>query len=169
MSKELDKNVNNNSEGNTKTQEANNSRDGKIIEMPVDMFKDASTKKADLDKKVTRRELIEIIHQIGDNINDISQYLMQDLNTLYSTHVFPFQIQLKVLEDMLIESGAITREDLDKRYTEHIRQMQEKARALKEEKDGEVRLATPEEDKIETSKKVLEVLNDSKKDESSED
>lgn len=169
MEKEFDKNVNNSSEGNSKTQDTNNSQDSKVIEMPVQMFKDASTKKADLNKKVTRGEFIEVIHQIGDNINDISKYLMQDLNTLYSRHVFPFQIQLKVLEDMLIESGAITREELDKRYTEHIRKMQEKARALKEEKGGEVRLATPEEDKIETSKKVLEVLNNSKKDENKED
>lgn len=114
-------------------------------------------------QKVTRGEVIDIVQQIMDNINQISSYLMQDINTLYSKHVFQYQIQTGVIEDLLIEKGLVTKEELEEKYDEKIKALQEKAREIKEEMDGTERLATEQEDKESTNKKVLDIINNNKK------
>ena len=124
---------------------------------------DIKLSRTDRRAKVTRGEVIDIVQQIMDNINQISSYLMQDINTLYSKHVFQYQIQTGVIEDLLIEKGLVTKEELEKKYDEKIKALQEKAREIKEEMDGSERLATEEEDKESTNKKVLEILKNNKK------
>ena len=113
---------------------------------------------SDLNAVVVRGEFIDVIRQIGDNINQISNYLMEDINTLYGQHVFPFQIQVSVLEELLIDKDIITRSELDTRYHNKLKEMQDKARAIKEDSDGG-RLATKEEDEQMNKEKILETLN----------
>lgn len=124
---------------------------------------DIKLSRTDRRQKVTRGEVIDIVQQIMDNINQISSYLMQDINTLYSKHVFQYQIQTGVIEDLLIEKGLVTKKELEDKYDEKIKALQEKAREIKEEMDGSERLATKEEDEEFTNKKVLEILNNNKK------
>lgn len=113
---------------------------------------------ADLKKKVTRGEVIEIIKQVVDNVNQISSYLMEDVNTLYANQLFPFQIQTGVLEDILVEKGVISKEELKSRYDDKIKLLQEKAKEIKESGDG-LRFATKDEEKNDVNEKVLNALN----------
>ena len=113
---------------------------------------------ADLKKKVTRGEVIEIMKQVVDNVNQISSYLMEDVNTLYANQLFPFQIQTGVLEDILVEKGVISKEELKSRYDDKIKLLQEKAKESKESEDG-LRFATKDEEKNDVNEKVLNALN----------
>lgn len=117
---------------------------------------------ADLKRKVTRKEMVDVVQQVIDNVNQIADYLMQDVNTLYAKHVFPFQIQVGVLEDLLVEKGIVTKEELSAKYDEKIKDLQEKAKEIKEGKDG-LRLATDEEEKQDVNEKVLKVVRDNQK------
>lgn len=121
-------------------------------ENSVEMFKDG---KKNLSLKVTRKELIEILQQIADNMNQSNQYLIQDVNTLYSKHVFPVQIQMQVLLDLLDEKGIIKKEEVDKKYSETVKEMLEKAKAIKEDKDGNLKVLSKEETEKEEKTAVL--------------
>jgi len=125
---------------------------------PINAFNDGDK---NLNKKVTRKEVIEVFQQIMDNMNLISDYLMKDVNTMYSKQVFPFQIQFAVLKDILVEQGIVTEEEITKRYNEKIQKLVEKAREIKEE-NGEARLATKEEDEESEKKKIIQVVSRNK-------
>lgn len=127
-------------------------------DLKVTAFEDS----ADLKRKVTRKEMVDVVQQVIDNVNQIADYLMQDVNTLYAKHVFPFQIQVGVLEDLLVEKGIVTKEELSAKYDEKIKDLQEKAKEIKESKDG-LRLATDEEEKQDVNEKVLKVVRDNQK------
>ena len=96
--------------------------------------------------------------QVVDNVNQISSYLMEDVNTLYANQLFPFQIQTGVLEDILVEKGVISKEELKSRYDDKIKLLQEKAKEIKESEDG-LRFATKDEEKNDVNEKVLNALN----------
>ena len=100
----------------------------KIVKMP---------KGVNLDESVTRRELIEIMQQVTENINQISNYLMEDVNTLYSKHVFPFQIRMQVMEDIINDNGLATQEEIDKRVEKRIIALQEQAQEIKLKQEAE--------------------------------
>lgn len=134
-----------------------------IEEKEATLNGDIKLSRTDRRAKVTRGEVIDIVQQVMDNINQISSYLMQDINTLYSKHVFQYQIQTGVIEDLLVEKGIVTQKELEEKYDEKIKALQEKAREIKEEMDGSERLATEQEDKDSTNKKVLEIINNNKK------
>lgn len=91
----------------------------------------------DMKRKVTRGEVIEIIQQVVDNVNHIADYLMQDVNTLYAQHVFPFQIRQAVIEDILIEKGIITKEEIDRLAEERVQKLKEQAKEIKEAAEKE--------------------------------
>lgn len=135
--------------------------DSKDMEPGVQSIKAFDDGDRNLGKKVTRKEVIEVFQQIVDNVNQISDYLMKDVNTMYANQVFPFQIQFSVLKDILIENGIVTEEEIEKRYNDKIKMLQEKAREIKEE-NGEARLATKEEDELSEKKKVIQVVRNNK-------
>lgn len=123
---------------------------------------------ADLKRKVTRKEVVDVVQQVIDNVNQIADYLMQDVNTLYAKHVFPFQIQVGVIEDLLVEKGIVTKEELSSKYDEKIKALQEKAKEIKEDRNG-IRLATEEEEKHDVNEKVLKVVRFNKEKEDKKD
>ena len=126
-------------------------------EEEIEEKKSSAMTEEELNSPVTRSELIDIISQITENMNQISDFLMKDVNTLYGQHVFPFQMQVSTLQDLLIEKGIIEEKDYNELYNKKVQDLQERARAVKED-DGEARLTTEEEDKEETNKKVLGAL-----------
>lgn len=100
-------------------------------------------------KKVSRDEFVAVISQIADNINQIGDYLMQDVNMMYSRQVFPFQIRLAVLEDILIEKGITTKEQISELAAEKIKKLEEQAKEIKAQQESEKK--DIEADKAETS------------------
>lgn len=144
---------------------------GKVLDFGTEVQKkmeeETETKKQEmmteeeLAMPVTRSELIDVMTQITDNMNQVNDFLMKDVNTLYSSHVFPLQMQLSTVFDLLVEKGVFTTEEYANLYNKRIQELQERARAVKESEDG-ARLATEEEDKEETNKKVLTALKNKK-------
>lgn len=126
-------------------------------EEDVEAKKQGMMTEEELAMPVTRSELIDVMTQITENMNQVNDFLMKDVNTLYSNHVFPFQMQLSTVYELMLKKGIFTEEEYTGLYNEKLKDLQERARAVKEEEDG-ARLATEEEDRVETNKKVLEVL-----------
>jgi hypothetical protein len=79
---------------------------------------------------VTRGELKDIMQQILDNMSELSQGLMQDVNSMYRNHVFPLQIRSQVLEELLYEKLSFSKQDIDKLCNEKIEELQKKAKEM---------------------------------------
>ena len=88
---------------------------------------EAEESSVNLDENITRREFMEILSQVSDNINQISEYLMQDVNAMYSQHVFPLQMRCAVYEDILVEEGIFDIDDIEKRIEAHVNELKQKA------------------------------------------
>ena len=118
----------------------------KQIDLKVTAFEGS----ADLKRKVTRKELVDVIQQISVNIQDISNYLMADVNGMYRNHVYPFQIRFQALENLVCEKCGITKEEIQKEVykiqQEILRQAKESGEIIEGE-DGVLRMATPKETK----------------------
>ncbi len=91
----------------------------------------------DMEGNPTRAEVVEIITQIVDNVNQMADYLMQDVNTMYSQHVFPFQMRLAVLEDIIKENNIATEEEITKKVEERIEKLKERAKEIKAKEESE--------------------------------
>lgn len=91
----------------------------------------------DLNASVTRGEFIDILTQISENINQMTQYQMDDMNTLYAQHLFPNEIKMSVLESIIMDKLGVTAEELTSKYNECLKDMEERAKELKAEKDSE--------------------------------
>jgi hypothetical protein len=120
-------------------------------------------------KKVSRDEFAQVLSQISDNINQIANYLMEDMNTLYSRQVFPFQIRLNVIEDILIEKGITTKEEITERADEYFKKLQEQAKEIKEREEAEESSEESDPEDVDTLKKDPELSEEAEtKDEVSE-
>lgn len=121
-------------------------KDEKVIQLPVsneaesveneNVETEAPMTEEELNIPVTRGELIEIMTQLTENVNQIADYLMQDVNTMYSQHLFPFQIRTAVMEDILIEKGITTSEDIDKLVEARIKALQDQAKEIKAQEEA---------------------------------
>jgi ribose 1,5-bisphosphokinase PhnN len=131
---------------------------GDVTETKVDLFTDGKA----LSAKVSRKELIEILQQLTENMNQSNQYHMDDINQLYSRYVIPNIINLQVLTDILVEKGITTKEDIDKRYNEKVRDMVQKAKVVRETNKG-LEEVSKEESKTIENEKILHVLKDNTK------
>ena len=131
---------------------------GDVTETKVDLFTDGKA----LSAKVSRKELIEILQQLTENMNQSNQYHMDDINQLYSRYVVPNIINLQVLTDILIEKGITTKEDIDKRYNAKVRDMVQKAKVVRETDEG-LEEVSKEESKTLENEKILHVLKDNTK------
>ena len=130
---------------------------GDVTETKVDLFTDGKA----LSAKVSRKELIEILQQLTENMNQSNQYHMDDINQLYSRYVVPNIINLQVLTDILIEKGITTKEDINKRYDDKVRDMVQKAKVVRETDKG-LEEVSKEESKTIENEKILHVLKDKK-------
>ena len=101
----------------------------------VDAEKMNETVMKKLKGHVTRKEFIEVMQQLTDNFNLSNQYLMEDMNVMYKNHLFPFELKVYVLEDLLIKNGLTTEEELSKLYNERLFKMQQQAKEIKEKQD----------------------------------
>jgi hypothetical protein len=91
---------------------------------------------ADMKRKVTRQELIDIMQQVSDNIGVISNGLMEDLNTLYAQQLFPFQMTVWAIEQLLIEKNVFTKEEIDNKVEERKQDLLNRAKEIKDKGNG---------------------------------
>lgn len=119
-------------------------------------FSDKGSK--EMNRSVKRKEMVEVMEQVFDRMNETNRYLMEDINTMYRVQLFPFQMMVSALENLLIEKGVITKEELDAKLEENKQELIKKARAMQETEEGSVEVVSKEEDEILEKEKVVKAL-----------
>lgn len=119
-------------------------------------FSDKGSK--EMNRSVKRKEMVEVMEQVFDRMNETNRYLMEDINTMYRVQLFPFQMMVSALENLLIEKGVITKDELDAKLEENKQELIKKARAMQETEEGNVEVVSKEEDEILEKEKVVKAL-----------
>lgn len=119
-------------------------------------FSDKGSK--EMNRSVKRKEMVEVMEQVFDRMNETNRYLMEDINTMYRVQLFPFQMMVSALENLLIEKGVITKEELDAKLEENKQELIKKARAMQETEEGNVEVVSKEEDELLEKEKVIKAL-----------
>lgn len=119
-------------------------------------FSDKDSK--EMNRSVKRKEMVEVMEQVFDRMNETNRYLMEDINTMYRVQLFPFQMMVSALENLLIEKGVITKEELDAKLEENKQELVKKARAMQETEEGNVEVVSKEEDELLEKEKVVKAL-----------
>ena len=119
-------------------------------------FSDKGSK--EMNRSVKRKEMVEVMEQVFDRMNETNRYLMEDINTMYRVQLFPFQMMVSALENLLIEKGVITKEELDAKLEENKQELIKKARAMQETEEGNVEVLSKEEDELLEKEKVVKAL-----------
>lgn len=119
-------------------------------------FSDKGSK--EMNRSVKRKEMVEVMEQVFDRMNETNRYLMEDINTMYRVQLFPFQMMVSALENLLIEKGVITKDELDAKLEENKQEIIKKARAMQETEEGNVEVVSKEEDEILEKEKVVKAL-----------
>ena len=119
-------------------------------------FSDKGSK--EMNRSVKRKEMVEVMEQVFDRMNETNRYLMEDINTMYRVQLFPFQMMVSALENLLIEKGVITKEELDAKLEENKQELIKKARAMQETEEGSVEVVSKEEDELLEKEKVVKAL-----------
>ena len=119
-------------------------------------FSDKGSK--EMNRSVKRKEMVEVMEQVFYRMNETNRYLMEDINTMYRVQLFPFQMMVSALENLLIEKGVITKEELDAKLEENKQELIKKARAMQETEEGNVEVVSKEEDELLEKEKVVKAL-----------
>ena len=119
-------------------------------------FSDKGSK--EMNRSVKRKEMVEVMEQVFDRMNETNRYLMEDINTMYRVQLFPFQMMVSALENLLIEKGVIIKEELDAKLEENKQELIKKARAMQETEEGNVEVVSKEEDELLEKEKVVKAL-----------
>ena len=121
-------------------------------------FADKGSK--ELNRGVKRKEFVEVMQQIFERMNETNHYLMEDINSMYANQVFPVQMGHAVIEELLVEKGIITKEEIDEALEKRKQQLLEKAKAIKTNENGEEELASDDESKAIENEAVLNAMAD---------
>ena len=127
-------------------------------EKKVVAFADKGRK--ELNQNIKRKEFVEVMEQIFERMNETNHYLMEDINTMYSQQVFPFQIAHAVIEELLVEKGILTEEEINTALEKRKQQLLEKAKAIKTDNEGNEELASEEESKEMENTAVLKAMSE---------
>lgn len=90
-------------------------------------------KQEDDDVVVTRGEFREVLTQVFDNINEISGYLMGDVNSLFQRFAYPNHIKIAAMITLLEEKDVITREDVVEKAKVLMKEAEAEASEVDEE------------------------------------
>lgn len=121
-------------------------------------FADKGSK--ELNRGVKRKEFVEVMQQIFERMNETNHYLMEDINSMYANQVFPVQMGHAVIEELLVEKGIITKEEIEDALEKRKQQLLEKAKAIKTNENGEEELASDDESKAIENEAVLNAMAD---------
>lgn len=114
----------------------------------------------ELNHSVKRKEFVEVMQQIFERMNETNHYLMEDINSMYANQVFPVQMGHSVIEELLVEKGIITKEEIEDALEKRKQQLLEKAKAIKTNENGDEELATDDESKAIENEAVLNAMAD---------
>ena len=109
------------------------------------LVKEQEKSKISLNGKVTRKEFIEVLKQITENMNQMTQFTMDDMNHMYADF-FKYTIKTAVLEDILIDKLGVTSEEILDKYNAKVIEMQKNALKIKEMQEAKDKDMGPEVD-----------------------
>lgn len=85
---------------------------------------------------VTRGELKEVLGQIMGNMNQMSGYLIEDINALFRNHVYPIKLKMQAMSELFEEKEYVSKDEIEKRAQEiHNKTVEEAKAQLKKEAD----------------------------------
>ena len=87
----------------------------------------------DDDVTVTRGEFRGVLAQIFDNINEISNYLMGDVNAMFQRFAYPNHIKIAALVALLEENDIVTREQVVEKAKELMAIAEKEAQEVDED------------------------------------
>jgi DUF1009 family protein len=105
---------------------------GKIMSdktIPLKKKEDAANSR----EVVRRNELTPIITQIINNVNEMAHHLMNDVNNLFKRFVYPLMMRTNAIENLLIKSGVMTKEEINEEQQKITREAVAKAKEINEE------------------------------------
>lgn len=123
--------------------------------------KEAFNGSADLKRKVTRKEFIEVLQQVAENISDIAGALQADVNGMYRNMVYPLQVRYQALENLICRKFDISESDISKEVYNIQKELLEKAKESGEvvtDKTGTK--VTSEEETKEHEEKIVKDLSE---------
>ncbi len=85
---------------------------------------------------VTRGEFLEVLRQISENINDISKYLMEDINVHFRNYTYPNILKLQAVMQLMIEKNFCSQTELDDMVRRISSELMEKAKEVMEDQNG---------------------------------
>lgn len=121
-------------------------------------IREAKLKKEDESKAVNRKELVDVITQLGDQVGEVQMGLVNAVNTMYGQQVFPFQLELWALEELLKEKGIISEEEMQKKLQERKQYLLNKAQQVKENEEGKLEITPEDEAKEKENKAILKAM-----------
>ena len=117
----------------------------------------------DPNRSVTRQELVDAITQVGENVGQVQQGLVEAVNTMYGHHVFPLQFEESAIRSLLVEKGILTDEEIEERVKEQKQEILDRAQQIKEGENGNIELVPEEEAKENEKKAVVKASAESSK------
>ena len=85
---------------------------------------------------VTRGEFLEVLRQISENVNDISKYLMEDVNVHFRNYTYPTMIKLQAVMQLMVEKGICDQKELDDTIKRISSELMAKAKEVAENQNG---------------------------------
>ena len=133
---------------------ANNEKE-KIVNIEKVAKDKAPSKVAEPNKKITRQEFADVIQQLGQEIGIVQEGLVDSVNTMYREQVFPFQMELWAIEQLCIEKGLFTKEEIDKKVDERKQDLINRAKQIQENADGNLEVVPEDEAKVNENKAIV--------------
>lgn len=120
-------------------------------------------------KKITRQEFADVIQQLGQELSIIQEGLVDNVNGMYKNHVFPMQMELYALEQLCIEKGLFTKEEIDAKVEEHKQDILNRAQQIKENAEGKLEKVSEEEAEINERRAIVKANLNKEKEEKKEE
>lgn len=64
------------------------------------------------DKPVTRKEFVDVLEQMTNNLNELTRYLTSDVNVMFQRYVYPILMKQEAIIELLTEKGILTRDEI---------------------------------------------------------
>ena len=85
----------------------------------------------------------------------IQEGLVDNVNGMYKNHVFPLQMEIMAFENLCIEKGIFTKEEIDAQIEKQKQDILSRAQQIKETEDGKIEKVSEEEAELNERKAIV--------------
>ncbi len=115
-----------------KVRSINDTKGNKEVNNKEEMIEKVMTEfsEEELSKAVTRGEIIDLMGQVSENINEISKYLMEDVNVHFRQYTYPLMIKQQALINLLINKEIFSESEFNSEVKEISQKLVENAKEV---------------------------------------